>query len=92
MDIDELQDAELLEICSTFPSAPIEDDDSYRAAIEILDRLFKRGDLHSPVELEYFRTLAQMASDYEMTVLRNLPSGKENNHATADHARPGRPR
>ena len=65
MGLDELQDAELLEICSKFPLAPIQDDVSYRAAIEILDRLFERGDLRTPVELEYFRMLAQMASDYE---------------------------
>lgn len=63
---DRLQFAELPEICSKLPLAPIEDDDSYRAAIEILDRLFERDDPRTPAELEYFRTLARMASEYEI--------------------------
>ena len=54
MGLDSLQDAEFLEICSKFPLTPIEDDDSYRAAIEILDRLFARDDPRTPAELEYF--------------------------------------
>ena len=66
---DRLQYAELSEICSRFPLAPIEDDDSYRAAIEILDRLFERDDPRTPAELEYFRALARMASEYELTNL-----------------------
>jgi hypothetical protein len=66
MGLDSLQYAELAEICRQSPPAPIEDDDSYRAVIEILDRLFARDDLRTPAELEYFRTLAQMACEYEM--------------------------
>ncbi len=56
-------------ICSKFPLNPIEDDGSYRAAVEILDRLFARDDPRSPAELEYFRALAQTASEYEMITL-----------------------
>ena len=41
-----------------FPLKPIEDDGSYRAAVEILDRLFARDDPRTPAELEYFRALA----------------------------------
>ncbi len=55
-----------MELCSQFPLKPIEDDGSYRAAIEILDRLFVLDDLRTPAELEYFRTLAEFAAEYEM--------------------------
>jgi hypothetical protein len=66
MGLDTLQYANLSEICRQSPAAPIEDDDSYRAVIEILDRLFAREDLRTPIEMAYFRTLAQMACEYEM--------------------------
>ena len=66
MGLDNLQDTKFPEICSKFPLKPIEDDGSYRAALEILDRLFALDEARTPAELEYFRTLAQMASEYEM--------------------------
>ena len=63
MGFDGMREAELLEICSNGPLKPIEDDDLYRAALEILDRLFALDDLRTPAELDYFRTLAQLASE-----------------------------
>ncbi len=66
MRLDNVQDAEFMEICSKFPLTPIEDDGSYRAALEILDRLFALDHQRTHAELEYFGKLAQMASEYEM--------------------------
>jgi antitoxin component HigA of HigAB toxin-antitoxin module len=66
--------AELSEICPKFSVAPIEDDDSYRAAIEILDRLFEGDDPRTPDEVEFFRWLARMASEYEMTASSITPT------------------
>jgi antitoxin component HigA of HigAB toxin-antitoxin module len=66
MDLDDLHDTEFSEICSKLSLAPIEDESSYRAAVEILDRLFLLDDRRSPVESKYFRILAEMACEYEM--------------------------
>jgi hypothetical protein len=66
MSINKRPDTEFSEMYSKFPLTPIEDDASYRVAIEILDRLFARDDLRTPAEMEYFRTLARMASEYEL--------------------------
>jgi hypothetical protein len=60
-----LRDARFSDICSEFPLIPIEDDGSYRAAIDILDRLFALDDPRDPAEVEYFRTLANLAYQYE---------------------------
>ncbi|HEX3446959.1 MAG TPA: hypothetical protein VHS97_01830 [Isosphaeraceae bacterium] len=74
MSRDHMKDVEFSEMCLKLPRTPIEDDISYRAALEILDRLFARDDLRTPAELEYFRTLAQMASEYEMKRISNSSS------------------
>jgi antitoxin component HigA of HigAB toxin-antitoxin module len=66
MGLDNLQDAKFSDIWSSFPLKPIEDDGSYRAAIEILDRLFALNDPRTPAELEYFQMLAKLAYKYEM--------------------------
>jgi antitoxin component HigA of HigAB toxin-antitoxin module len=66
MRLDNLQDAKFSGICSTVPLKPIEDDSSYRAAIEILDRLFALDDPRTPAELEYFQMLATVAYEYEL--------------------------
>ena len=66
MSLDHMKDAALSEICSKHPLTPIEDAGAYRAALEILDRLFALDDQRTPAELEYFRRLAQLASEYEM--------------------------
>ena len=66
MGLDNLQDAKFSDICWEFPMKPIEDDGSYRAAIEIPDRLFALDDPKTPAQLEYFRMLAQLAYEYEM--------------------------
>ena len=66
MSLDNMKDAEFSELCSKFSLTPIEDDRSYRAALEILDRLFALDDRRTPAEFEYFRMLAQLASEYEM--------------------------
>lgn len=71
MSRDHMKDVEFSEMCLKLPRTPIEDDSSYQAALKILDRLFARDDLRTPAELEYFRTLAQMASEYEMKHTRN---------------------
>ena len=65
MRLDNLQDAKFSDICAKFPLKPIEDDGSYRAAIEILDRLFAPDDPRTPAELEYFQMLAHFAYVYE---------------------------
>jgi hypothetical protein len=66
MSFDHMQHPEFLELCSRFPLTPIEDDGTYQAAIEILDRLFAVDDLRTAAELEYFRKLAQFAAEYEI--------------------------
>jgi hypothetical protein len=66
MGLDNLQDAKFSDICAKFPLKRIEDDGSYRAAIEILDRLFALDDRKTPAEFQYFHALAQLAYDYEM--------------------------
>jgi antitoxin component HigA of HigAB toxin-antitoxin module len=74
MRLDNLQAAKFSDICPEFPLKPIEDDGSYRAAIEILDRLFALDEPRTPAELEYFRMLAKFASDYEMKTNTNKSS------------------
>ncbi len=65
MSLDNLQDAKFSDICSRFPLKPIEDDGSYQAAIEILDRLFALDVPRTPAESDYFQTLANFTSQYE---------------------------
>jgi hypothetical protein len=65
MGLNNMQDAKFSDICSTFPLKPIEDDGSYRAAIEILGRLFMLDGPRTPAELEYFQMLADFAYEYE---------------------------
>ena len=65
---DNFQDSTFSDICSSFPLKPIEDDCSYRAAIEILGRLFALDGARTPAELEYFQILANLAYEYEMNV------------------------
>ncbi len=66
MRLDDLHNPNVSEICSEFPLAAIEDDSSYQAAIEILDRLFALDDRKTPAEFQYFHALAQLAYEYEM--------------------------
>ena len=68
MGLNNLQDAKFSDICSTFPLKPIEDDGSYRAAIEILGRLFMLDGPRTPAELEYFQMLANLAYEYERKI------------------------
>jgi hypothetical protein len=65
MSLDNSPEAKGSDICAKLPLTPIEDDGSYRTAIEILDRLFGLNHPMSPTALEYFQTLANLASDYE---------------------------
>jgi antitoxin component HigA of HigAB toxin-antitoxin module len=67
MRLKNLQDAKFSDICPRFPLKPIEDDSTYQAAIEILDRLFMLDDSRTPAELEYFQILANLAYEYERT-------------------------
>ncbi len=82
MNFDRFQDATSSDICSVFPLKPIEDDGSYRAAIEILDRLFALDDRRSPAELEYFQALANFAYDYEMKTNLLEPSAPAQGSST----------
>ena len=72
MSLDNLQDAKFSDYCSKFPLKAIEDDGSYRAAIEILDRLFALDEPRAPAENEYFQTLADLAYQYEIQRLGAL--------------------
>jgi hypothetical protein len=65
MGLDNSQHAKFSDICSTFPLKPIKDDGLYRAAIEILDRLFALDDPRTPAESEYFQALVQLVCEYE---------------------------
>ena len=69
MGLNNLQDAKFSDICSKFALKPIEDEASYRAAIEILDRLFVLDDPRAPAESEYFQMLAAFVCEYEMNRL-----------------------
>jgi antitoxin component HigA of HigAB toxin-antitoxin module len=60
-----MRDSELRELCARFPLTPIEDDDSYYAAVEILDHLFDRDDRQTRAESLYFRILAEIVFEYE---------------------------
>ena len=66
MGVDDPHGREFRELTSRFPLRPLEDDDSYRAAIEILDRLFALDDLRTRAQREYFRALARIAHEYEV--------------------------
>jgi antitoxin component HigA of HigAB toxin-antitoxin module len=59
-------DPKLRELCSRFPLRPIEDRDSYRAALEILDHLFDRDERQTRAESRYFRALAEIVFEYEI--------------------------
>jgi antitoxin component HigA of HigAB toxin-antitoxin module len=65
MGLNNLQNAKFSDICSTFPLQPIEDEGSYRAAIEVLDRLFVLDDPRTPAESLYFQMLAIFVHEYE---------------------------
>ncbi len=67
--VEDMRNAEFLEICLKFPLAPIEDETSYRAAVEILDRLFTRDEPRTPDESDFFRALAELAAEYESKAL-----------------------
>ena len=67
MCLNSLRDTKFSDICSTFPLKPIEDDGSYRAAIEILGRLFALDGPRTPAELEYFYMFTNLAYEYEIT-------------------------
>ena len=73
---DNLHDAKFSGICSKFPLTPIEDDGSYRAAIEILDRLFALDGPRTPAELEYFQRMADFAYEYESCAERACECGR----------------
>jgi hypothetical protein len=66
MRLDHMTEPGSSQLCSEHPLTPIEDADAYRAAIEILDRLFALDDRRTPAELQYFQRLARLASEYEM--------------------------
>jgi antitoxin component HigA of HigAB toxin-antitoxin module len=57
------------QVVPDFPLEPIDDEHSYRRAIEILDRLFLLHREKTHDENEYFRALAQMAYEYECSHL-----------------------
>jgi antitoxin component HigA of HigAB toxin-antitoxin module len=59
------RDGYLGELMAAFPLARIEDEFSYSRAIEILDRLFLLNREKNREESEYFRVLAEFASEYE---------------------------
>lgn len=61
-----MQSPEVSEVGLRFPLTPIEDDGSYHAAIEVLDRLFALDDRQTRAESAYFRALAEIAFEYEM--------------------------
>jgi hypothetical protein len=65
MDTESVNTAEFLELVTTFPLLPIVDDQTYQAALEILDRLFARDERQTPAELDYFRDLASLAFEFE---------------------------
>jgi antitoxin component HigA of HigAB toxin-antitoxin module len=66
MDLTRGNASKFLDLVSEFPLLPIEDDDSYRTAIAILDRLFALDNRRTPAEMNYFRALARIAHEYEM--------------------------
>ena len=82
MNLDCFQDATFSVIRSVFPLKPIEDDGSYRAAIEILDRLFAVDDPRTPAELEYFQILASFACEYEMRTCKLESSAPQRGSST----------
>jgi antitoxin component HigA of HigAB toxin-antitoxin module len=66
MNIDRLKASKSRDLVEEFPLLPLEDDDSYRIAIAILDRLFALDNQRTPAEMNYFRALARIAHEYEM--------------------------
>jgi hypothetical protein len=65
MCVEIVQSPEFFDLVSRFPLRPLEDDDSYQAAIEILDRLYELDRRQTQDELDYFRALANLAFNYE---------------------------
>jgi hypothetical protein len=65
-----------LALLSKFPLRPIRHESQYRAAIEILDRLFELGTERSVEEEDYFSVLALLAWDYENGVGDATLAGK----------------
>ncbi len=68
MATDRFDDPDLRELVEGFPIGPIEDDQSYRAALAILDRLFRLDDHRTPAQRTYFRDLARHAHEYEQVI------------------------
>jgi hypothetical protein len=68
MRLDDLHNPNVSEICSEFPLAAIEDDGSYQAAIEILDRLFALEQPRTPAESDYFQKLTEFVYQYEIQI------------------------
>lgn len=68
MATDRSDDPDLRELVEGFPIGPIEDDQSYRAALAILDRLFRLDDHRTPAQRTYFRDLARHAHEYEQVI------------------------
>ena len=66
MVIDRPHDREFFELTAKFPLMPLEDEASYEAALEILDRIFALDDRRTRAEREYFRALARIAHEYEV--------------------------
>lgn len=65
MAIECVHDPELRKLCSRFPLTPIDDDDSYQAALEILDHLFHREERQTRAEAQFFGALADIVFAYE---------------------------
>jgi antitoxin component HigA of HigAB toxin-antitoxin module len=66
MFIDRVNASKYCDLILEFPLEPIVDDESYRAAIAILDRLFALDHRRTTAEMHYFRALARFAHEYEM--------------------------
>jgi hypothetical protein len=59
------------ELVAEFPLDPITDEQAYRTAIPILDRLFAVGECRSRGETAYFREVARLAAEYEESLRSN---------------------
>ncbi len=67
---DRPDDLDYRELVAEFSPGPIQDDQSYRAAIAILDRLFHLDNRRTPAQRTYFRDLARHAHEYERATHR----------------------
>ena len=65
MGINTPPDAGFCALVNEFSLEPIHDDQQYRAAIAVLDRLFSLDHRRTPAERRYFRALACNARNYE---------------------------